>query len=120
MNPALRYRDDDITSFQSQLTANVRGRLDMWSIDAVPFLQLAYIHEFENDSRDIRALVVRKPPDQQISYRTNTPDRDYFAVETSLSLQISSRWTIFGYYERILGHDRQEQSAFGIGAGASF
>lgn len=105
----LRVDDQEITSLNSTLGLMVNRPVNTSQGVFTPYLKADYIHEFDNDSREITAhfATVRSEFDElnTIVIPTDAPDRDYFDVGAGLSTVFPGGLQCFLDYNTVLGYD---------------
>lgn len=105
---ALDIDSQDVESLTSALGAQISYALSTRIGVLLPQMRFAWEHEFENDSRTIRAHFVNDPtPDAQtqIQLVTDDPDRDFFNLGAGLSATFRGGVSAFVFYETVLGLD---------------
>ncbi|MGQ0794296.1 MAG: autotransporter outer membrane beta-barrel domain-containing protein [Deltaproteobacteria bacterium] len=100
---ALRFESQDVDS----LTL-VSGGQASYSLSTplgvfLPQARFEWVHEFLDDARDITASFVNDPNGQDITIRTDNPDRDYFNLGGGISATLPYGISSFIYYETVLG-----------------
>ncbi len=115
---ALDVSSQDIVSLTSVLGAEALYAISVpWGV-LQPQVRFEWEHEFENDSRTIKAFFVEDPtPDEetQIRIRTDSPDRDFFNIGAGLSLTFRGGLSAFFYYETVLDLDDVTVHNFAFG-----
>lgn len=89
----------------------------------VPQLSVAWAHQFEDDSREIRARYEfdnTGAGEGEFFVETDSPDRNYAKISAALSAQLKDGISGFGSYQAIVGHNRLSLHAFTFGARLSF
>ncbi|MBE7446435.1 MAG: autotransporter outer membrane beta-barrel domain-containing protein [Planctomycetia bacterium] len=71
----------------------------------VPQIRLEWVHEYENDSRDIDANFVNISSGTPLRFSTDSPDRDYLNLGLGLSSVFAGGISAYVYYETPLGLD---------------
>ncbi len=89
----------------------------------IPQLAVAWVHQFEDDSREIRARYEADNTGasaEEFFVETDDPDRNYAKISAAVSG--SFRRGISGYlsYQAIVGHNRLSSHAFSFGGRISF
>jgi hypothetical protein len=103
----LRYADQDFASLQSRLGLIVAmplaARRD-WIV--TPFIEGTYIHEFQNEQRDIVARFVEdfRANPTRFSFKTDAPDRDFFELGGGINTQFRQRREFFFGGKAVLGN----------------
>ncbi len=80
-----------------------------------PQARLAWVHEFENDSKLINATYVYDPRNNILSARTDDPDRDYFELGVSLVAVLRDGAQLYASYDTVLGLENLESHVFTLG-----
>lgn len=126
-NGNLRFEDDDYSTFDGILTATLLHSIPITNGRVIPSLSLNYVHEFESDTRTIRAELdsIFDPanPDNQetfFNFRTNEADKDYFRINASVDVELNQGVTLYASYTGTLGHDWRNENLFAIGVSVLF
>jgi len=118
-NPlALHIDDDKISSFRSTVGMNL-SHIGSYSFGVLTeFLKIEWIHEFENQSRNINASYLYDPFDNPsvFSAPTEEPDRDFFLVSIGLTTVLPMGTQAFFSYENTSGMNRITNHSFVLGA----
>jgi outer membrane lipase/esterase len=81
----------------------------------VPQIMAEWRHEFEDDSRNIKARYIHDVTNTSFSVPTDDPDRDYFALGAGLSVLLGRGIGAFFNYETALGLKRITHHQFTAG-----
>ena len=81
-----------------------------------PTLRLAYLHEFEDDARLIRALFAEDVTANEFAIPTEEPDRDYFNLTAGLTATLARGRTVYLIYDTDLERDDLDIYTFTFGA----
>ena len=90
-----------------------------WGV-LVPQARLAWVHEFDDDSRLITVQYAADPNNNQFSVVTNSPDRDYFDAGLSLLAVLPGGNNAFVDYNTVLGHSGVTAHALSLGLRIEF
>jgi outer membrane autotransporter protein len=102
---ALTIDDQDIRSLTSFLGAQASYSISTsWAV-LEPQTRCEWVHEYANDSRNIKARFVYDPTFTFFSFKTDKPDRDYVNLGIGLSAVFPKKISSFVYYEPVLGLD---------------
>ncbi|MDW9433495.1 autotransporter domain-containing protein [Sinorhizobium meliloti] len=114
---SLRYEEQDIMSVQTRIGFAVSKPFSFNNSTIVPFVQLDYIHEFENDQRRIKATFVEdgRPDPFAFTFKTNPPDRNFFELNGGLLLEISDGGVAYVNGRVVLANDLVD--VFGVTGG---
>jgi uncharacterized protein with beta-barrel porin domain len=63
-----------------------------------------YIHEFENNSRSIRARFIQDTNNTVFNILTDSPDRDYIVASAGISAQFIHGISLFVNYDTVQAH----------------
>ncbi|MEQ1638507.1 MAG: autotransporter outer membrane beta-barrel domain-containing protein [Methylococcales bacterium] len=74
-----------------------------WAV-IIPTARAEYIHEFQNDSRNIRAFYLGDPSQTRFNILTDTPDRDFIVASAGLSAQFAHGISAFVNYDTVQAH----------------
>ena len=122
----LRFEDDDSVSVQSVLEARVTQRVALGNVILLPTLAGRYFHEFANDARDIDFSFLSFPGGTDDlartndSFRTNSPDRNFFHVEVGLGIPIGERLFFDIAATKLLGHSFRDEESISAGIRLAF
>lgn len=110
------------------LTSVIGGRIGAslsrsWGV-LVPQVRLGWVHEFMNDSEDIKAVYTVDPNKDRSQNTlvaiTDDPDRDYFELGLGVSAVLRGETQVFFDYETLLGHKHVEDHVFTAGVRSAF
>jgi outer membrane autotransporter protein len=109
-----------VTSFQSKvgLQATVTLNTPSWVIQ--PVASVSWIHEFENDQRTIEVSFVDDTRAQRFSYLTDSPDRDWGALNLGVVGTLNKRMQAFVNYRAIFGNSMYDNQAVMVGMRVPF
>lgn len=115
------FEDQERESLLSRLEIEVARPFVASGTIYVPSLQAAYLHEFEDDARDIdvtaSSFVNAFQGPETVSLRTNDPDRDYLSVGFGIEARpTSGNWTVSADYGALVGHDFLDQHTLAASA----
>ena len=113
----LRLGDQALESLESQARLDLTRAITVtsWRMVLHPVLGLAYLHEFENDSRVIRGSFVEDQTGNTFDVPTDAPDRDYFRLSAGFTFAFIRGRTAFLLYDRDL--DRDDLNVYTISLG---
>ncbi len=101
----LTFHDDTISSFKSRLgLKTIYSGLSFNEIGIVPLLTLDWLHEFENDQRDVAVSFVDDTRAKRFLFQTQSPDRDWMELNAGVTLLLQSKIQIFVNYRSMLFH----------------
>jgi len=88
----------------------------------MPQLYLDYVHEFEDNQRDISFAFVGDDPNagNTFNYNNDAPDRDYGNVLVGLVAVFSDGLQSFVSYERLLAYSHHDNDKFSVGVRLEF
>lgn len=103
----LKIEDQDVTSVTSDLGAIVSYVFSTRKGVYTPYLRFEWEHEFDNDSRIIRASYVNgtQTTGNVINIPTDEPDRDYMNLSAGVSSVFPGGLSAFLDYTTVVGHD---------------
>jgi outer membrane autotransporter protein len=119
----LRFEDDNYSTFDGILTATLLHTIPVTNGRVTPSAFVSYVHEFESDTRTIRAQVIDTTvtaTPQSVSFRTNDADKNYFRVGAALTADFNQGTTLFAAYRGTVGHDWRDENLFTIGFNQAF
>jgi len=116
----LRFDDDDQTSLQSrigvQTSMALRTRFGM----VVPQASFDWMHEFDNDQRNVTVSFAEDLRAKQFTYETDNPDRDWFEINAGVVTALPIGLQVFCNYRTIVGHSFLDSHAGMIGLRYTF
>lgn len=115
----LRFDDDDYSTLDGILTANLWHAIPIANSRLTPSASVSYIHEFESDTRTINSELV-DAPGQQISFRTNEADKDHFLLGASLTAAFTGGTTVYLTYNGMVGNDWRNERLVMLGLNQAF
>jgi outer membrane lipase/esterase len=74
-----------------------------WAV-IIPTVRAEYVHEFQNDSRNIRAYYRGNTNKTYFNITTDNPDRDYIVASAGLSAQFAHGISAFVNYDTVQAH----------------
>jgi NAD(P)-dependent dehydrogenase (short-subunit alcohol dehydrogenase family) len=102
------------------------GRIYAGDVIVVPVVYLRYLHEFADDSRTIEARV-REPTESgrpgeadEVSFRTNNPDRNYFSVGGGVFTDFGLGLSAFASFDVLFGHSYRDEQTVNVGVRGTF
>lgn len=134
----LDYLDTDIDGYAEQggnglaqvfsdqsiqsLTGALEGTLSLntshdWGVLA-PYARLRLEHEFDNDARTLASRFAGDPGGFQLTYATQSPDRNYFVGSVGLTGTTATGTSWYVEIQRLFQHDFL--SEWGVNAGLRF
>lgn len=116
----LEVQDQDIDSLQSVLGAEVSYAISRGFGILLPQARLGWVHEFEDDSRDIKAVYINDPNQIQLVAETDAPDRDYGTLLLGVSAVFQGNLQAFFAYETVFELRDVEQHLFTLGGRFDF
>ncbi len=113
----LRIGDQTIESLQSEARLDVTRAItvESWGMVLHPVLGLAYLHEFEDDSRLIRGSFVEDLTGNTFFVPTESPDRDFFRLSAGFTMAWIRGRSAFLLYDKDL--DRTDLNVYTISLG---
>lgn len=115
----LRFDDDDYSTLDGILTATLQQVIPMPSGRLIPGVSVSYVHEFDSDTRTVDA-VLAGAPDQEVVFRTNRADRDYFRLGAFLSAELRAGTSVMLTYSGTVGHDWRQENLVTLGVSQAF
>jgi uncharacterized protein YhjY with autotransporter beta-barrel domain len=113
-NGQLAFDDQDIDSFQSRVGAQAIFPISTGVGVIVPQIGVDWVHEFENDSRNVDATFLAAP-NPTITYKTDDPDRDWVELAAGASLVIPGGYAFFANYSGQFLNSLEESHAVTVG-----
>jgi len=88
----------------------------------IPQLSVAWAHQFEDDTREIKARYEFDTglDEGEFFVETDSPDRNYAKLSAAVSASLQGGWSAFGSYQAIVGHNRLSYHGFNFGGRYSF
>ena len=112
---AVSIRDQDVSSFTSQLGGEVSYAVNTsWGV-LLPSVHLEWVHEFEDGTDNVVGHFVQDPTVTQFSLVTDSPDEDYFNLRVGLSAQFAHGRSGYIYYRQLIGFENLDAHTIGAG-----
>ena len=111
----LQIKKQEVLSVQSALGGRVAYAISTGIGVFVPQISAEWRHEFEDDTRNIKARYVNDLTNTFFSAPTDDPDRDYVALGAGLSVLLGRGIGAFFNYETALGLKRITHHQFTAG-----
>jgi uncharacterized protein YhjY with autotransporter beta-barrel domain len=111
-----RTAESKQTAFGGSVSYVKSVRYGIW----VPKLSAEWVHEFEDDERQLSARFVNAPGSAAITLPTGTPDSDFFNVGWSIAGTFSAGRSAWLRYEAQLGRDDYIAELVEVGARIPF
>jgi outer membrane autotransporter protein len=103
---SLQFDQQELKSLQSALGVQFAHAISTQSGVIQPQGHVAWVHEFENDTRSITARYVNDPFNaSSFAVPTNDPDRDYFTLGAGISGTFAQGLMAFVNIEGVVGLD---------------
>ncbi len=99
----LHVDGQDARSLQSALGGRVAYAISTGFGVLVPQASLEWIHEFDNDSRNVSARYINDPQNNIFFIPTESPDRNYFRLNLGVSAVFQHGFSAFANYETVQG-----------------
>jgi outer membrane autotransporter protein len=100
----LRYSDFDQTSVQSSLGAAATAAIRIPNGVLLPQASVAWVHEYANDERDVRARFIHASPSPTFTFKRERPARDWANIVLGVSAAFVSGWQPFVQVSTIQGN----------------
>lgn len=117
---ALGIGDQSSTSAQTAFGGNLAYvksvNYGIW----IPKLTAEWVHEYQDNERDIDAYFVNQPDAGRFVITTQEPDRDYFNLGWSVAGTFSGGRSAYVRYEAMLGRDDYVAELFELGGRLAF
>jgi outer membrane autotransporter protein len=107
-------------SFTSHLGGQVSRAFSYSGGVIVPQIRFDWVHEFENDSKEVGARFINDINSTPFFVLTDNPDRDYFDLEISVNAQFAHGRSAFLSYNTLLGFDDVNFNAINAGIRLEF
>jgi len=117
---ALRVREQSIKSLTAAIGLRAAHIVNMGFGVLAPQVTLEYIHEFEDDSREISALYINDPRENVLSVATDAPDRSYGRIGLAVSSVLKNGWQLFADAKAIVDLDTTESIVITVGGRKEF
>jgi outer membrane lipase/esterase len=116
----MQVGDQDIESWQSVLGVNLTYVMSVDYGVLTPYVNAAWHHEFEDDSRLITAKYVFDPTNDVLRFRSSPADEDFFGLSLGISSVLGGGTQWFVNYDTVLGLDDVTQHIFTAGVRVTF
>lgn len=116
---AMAVGDQDVESLQSVLQAQAAFNFSQDFGVLIPFIGVAWHHEFEDDDRTITARYVFDPNNADaanlLSFTTELGDEDFYTLNLGTNLVLQNGNQVFFNYETVLDLEDVTSNVFTIG-----
>jgi uncharacterized protein YhjY with autotransporter beta-barrel domain len=102
---ALTYHDDERESLQSALGLQATMAIGAGFGVVIPQLDLHWIHEYEDKSREVNVSFTQDTRSAQFAYDTEAGDRNFFELGAGASFVFSHGNQAFVRLQTLLGHE---------------
>ena len=116
----LRVRDQSIDSLTTAVGIRASHVFNTSFGVLAPQFTVEYIHEFQDDSREITTLYINDPRANELTLITDNPDRDFAQIGLAASAVLKNGWQVFGDVRSVLGLDTVSGSILTLGARKEF
>jgi len=107
--------DQDIESLQSVLGLDFTYVMSTDFGVLTPYARAQWHHEFKDDSRRITAKYIFDPTSDEMQFRSNAADEDYFGISLGINSVLREGMQIFANYDTVLGLDNVSHHIFTAG-----
>lgn len=90
-----------------------------WGV-LIPQLNIHWVHQFADQSRDIRATFIHDPQANLIAYATDEGDSDYFTAQLGTVFVIPNGINGFAQLSSVLGYEHYTNTTLSIGLRGEF
>lgn len=111
----LRYNDQYQTSIQTRLGLFASSAHSMSFGVLIPQVSAYWVHEFANDSRTVSARFIQAPASNGFSFQTESPDRNWAAVDVGIALMMSEGTQVFANLSTVQGNRNFESYGGNLG-----
>jgi outer membrane autotransporter protein len=116
----LTFHDDAQTSLQTRLGVQALASFSTGFGLVVPQASFDWIHEFENDQRNVQVSFVDDTRAKRFTYQTEPPDRDWLEINAGVVVVLPNGLQVFGNYRTIVGNSIFDSQAGTIGLRVAF
>ncbi len=112
----LTFHDDSQTSLQTRVGAQAFMSIPTSVGDVIPSTSVDWMYEAENDQRTVEVSFVGDSRAQRFTYKTESPDRNFFEFNAGLSVVLLNGIQPFINYRGLVGHSffTSHAGTFGI------
>ncbi|MGR9051880.1 MAG: autotransporter outer membrane beta-barrel domain-containing protein [Gammaproteobacteria bacterium] len=101
---ALHVDSQDFESLQTAAGLQLAYAISLpWAV-IMPTVRADYIHEFQNDQRNITAHFSQDPSQTRFNIITDKPDRDYITLNAGVAAQFAHGISAFVSYDTVQAH----------------
>ena len=113
----LRIDGNNKTSLQSRVGMQATAAFSTQFGVLIPQVSAAWIHEFEDDQRNINARFGQdlRPNPTEFKFKRENPDRNYVDVGIGISAVLANGLQPFANFATLIGNDRYDSYAVAIG-----
>jgi uncharacterized protein YhjY with autotransporter beta-barrel domain len=101
----LRYGSLDRTLIQSSVGGRIAAALETGIGVVVPQVSAVWVHEFADDSRNIRAEYVDVEPSPSFTFNREAPDANWMVIGVGASALLNNGWQAFVQFSTVQGHE---------------
>ena len=116
----LRFASHDTESLTSSIGFQGSAAISTSFGVLVPQVSAEYIHEFSNGQQTLSASLVQDLANNQLTFQTDTPDRNYYGVGVGLVAVLPQGLSTFASYHGIVGDSLRSSHAFTVGLRKEF
>ncbi len=116
----LRFSKNHRNSLQSRLGLFGSAAFSTGFAVIVPQLGVDWIHEFQNDQRDIYFSFAGDTRNRLFSFQNESPDRDFFEVNAGASMVFAHGAQAFVNYRALAGHSYFDGHSASVGLRLEF
>lgn len=111
----LRYNSDSETSLQSRVGAAASMAVSTSFGVLLPQIEAAWVHEFADDQRSIKAEYREARGSGNFRYDTESPDRNFGIIGVGLTAVLPNGLQPFTAFRTIVGNDNYNSYAVSVG-----
>jgi len=115
-------------SFDENHRTSLQSRLGLFSSVAfstsfgviVPQFGVDWVHEFEDDQREIHFSFVNDLRNKSLTFQNESPDRDFFEIQAGTSIVMANNVQTYVNYTAITGHNYFDSHSVNFGLRVAF
>lgn len=111
----LKFYDDERTSLQSNIGITMSAAYGVSFGSIIPQVGVNWIHEFDDDQRNVDVSFTGDTLNERFSYETQSPDRNFFRANAGVVFALEGGVQTFANVSTLAGHDNYDSLLGSLG-----